>query len=76
MVLGSLNKWNEAAAVMNKAVTVQNNYAEGHYLLGYCLEKMGNTDEALDSYETAIRYDPTFEEAREAMQRLQNMKPQ
>lgn len=74
LVLGTMNKWVQAADVMNKAVTVQNNYAEGHYLLGYCLEKTGNTDEATDAYETALRYDPTFAEAREALQRMENMK--
>ena len=70
MLLGTMNKWNEAAAVMEKAVTVQNNYAEGHYLYGLCLEKTGKIAEALYAYETSLSYDPEYQEAKEAVQRL------
>lgn len=68
--LGALNRWEEGAAVMKKAVTIQNNFAEGYYLLGLCLEKTGKQDEARDAYEKALLYDPAWAEAAAAVRRL------
>ncbi len=64
-------KYEEAIKVLNRAVTIQNNFDEGYYWMGRCYEKLNKTDEAIQSYENALLYDKNFVEAREALNRLQ-----
>ena len=63
-------KYEEAAQVLIRAVTVQNNFDEGYYWLGQCYEKLNRKDEAIESYQKALLYDKDFVEAREALERL------
>jgi len=70
IALYNLGKYEEALTVMNKAITLQNNFDEGYYWMGRCLEKMGRKDEAIESYRTALKYDPDYVEAKTALQQL------
>lgn len=72
IALYDLGKYNAAVNTLNRAVTVQNNFEEGHYWLGKCYEKLGMPDQAIESYQHALLYDKKYFEAREALQRLQN----
>jgi len=65
-----LGKYEEALGVLKKAVTIQNNFDEGYYWMGKCLEKLGRKDDAIQSYQTALLYDKNFTEAREALNKL------
>lgn len=60
----------EALAVMDKAVTIKNNYAEGHYYRGVCLQELGRKEDAAESFQMALLYDPSFDEARIALERI------
>lgn len=71
LALYDLKRYREAADVLNKAVTLQNNFDEGYYYLGQCYEKMGQKEDAANAYRKALMYDPDYTEASDALARLQ-----
>ncbi len=68
--LYGLNKFNDALKVLQRAVTIQNNFDEGYYWMGKVYEKMDSTQKAIESYQMALLYDKNFIEANEALQHL------
>ena len=60
--------------VLERAVTVQNNFDEGYFWMGKCYEKLNQKEEAIESYQAALLYDPDFVEARQALNKLLNKK--
>jgi tetratricopeptide (TPR) repeat protein len=70
IALYDLGKYREALEVLKRAVTVQNNFDEGYYWMGQCYEKLGNKDDAIQSYQRALLYDKNFTEATEALNKL------
>jgi tetratricopeptide (TPR) repeat protein len=70
IALYDLGQYEEALGVLKKAVTIQNNFDEGYYWMGKCLEKLGRTDDAIQSYQTALLYDKNFTEAKEALAKI------
>ena len=71
IALYDLKKYSEAATVLQKAVMLQNNYDKGYYYLGRCFEKLNNKEDAIQAYQMALTYDPNYEEAKDALARLQ-----
>lgn len=67
-------KYNEALKVLEKAVTVQNNFDEGYYWMGNCYKKLNKKEEAIRSYHMALMYDKDFVEARDSLETLENKK--
>jgi len=67
IALYDLNRYEDAIAVLEKAITLQNNFDEGYYYRGRCEEKLGLKSDAIASYKTALAYDPTYIEAKEAL---------
>lgn len=65
-----LGKYEDALNVVNKAVNLQNNFDEGYYWMGRCLEKLNNPKDAIEAYTTALLYTPDYVEAKEALARL------
>ena len=63
-------KYEEAINILNKATTLQNNFDEGYYWLGKCYEKLKKTDAAIESYKTALLYNPDYTEASDALGKL------
>ena len=70
IALYDLHKYEEALNVLNKAVTLQNNFDEGYYWAGRCLEKLNRVNDAIESYKTALQYDPQYIEAQDALAKL------
>ena len=70
LALYELKKYNDAAAVFTKAVTLQNNFDRGYYYLGQSYEKLNKKTDAREAYEKAILYDPNYEEAKNALEKL------
>lgn len=70
IALYDMGKYEEALNVLNRAITLQNNFDEGYYWMGRCLEKLNRTSEAIESYRTALRYDPEFIEAKDALGKM------
>jgi tetratricopeptide (TPR) repeat protein len=70
IALYDLGKYNDALKVLDKAVTLQNNFDEGYYWRGRCFEKLNRTAEAIEEYRTALMYSPDFIEAGEALAKL------
>ena len=64
-------KYEAALKVLDKAVTIQNNFDEGYYWLGNCFKKLNRKQEAIESYQTALMYDKNFIEARDSLKTLQ-----
>ena len=70
IALFDMNLFKEALVVFDKAVTVQNGYDEGYYWMGKCFEKLNKIQDAIDSYKSALMYDPNYLEAKDALARL------
>jgi len=70
IALYDMGKYEEAIKVLTKAITLQNNFDEGYYWRGRCLEKLNKINEAVEEYRTALFYSPDFIEAKEALARL------
>jgi tetratricopeptide (TPR) repeat protein len=64
-------KYGEALKVLEKAVTVQNNFDEGYYWMGNCYKKLNKKEEAIESYHKALMYDKDFVEARDSLKTLE-----
>lgn len=71
IALYSQNKYQDAVKVLEKAVTLQNNFDEGYYWLGQCFEKLNNNEAASESYRRALLYDPNYIEAKDALTKLE-----
>lgn len=65
-----LKKYKEALDVLGKAITVKNNYDEAYYYSGLCLEQMNNKQLAAEYYQNALIYNPNYELAELALNRL------
>ncbi len=74
IALNALGLYNQSLEVINKAVTLQNNYEEGHYYKGKVLEKLNRPADAIEAYRSALMYAPDYIEAREALNHLENKK--
>jgi tetratricopeptide (TPR) repeat protein len=70
IALYDMGKYQDAITVLDKAVTLQNNFDEGYYWTGRCLEKLNKPNEAIEEYKTALMYAPDYVEAKEALARL------
>ena len=68
------SKYKDAIKVLERAVTIQNNFDEGYYWLGKCYEKLNQKDAAIQNYQNALLYDKNYEEAREALKRVESSK--
>ncbi len=64
-------KYEEALKVLERAVTVQNNFDEGYYWMGNCYKKLNKKEEAIQSYHTALMYDKDFIEASDSLKTLE-----
>ncbi len=65
-----MGQYTEALKVLEKAITVQNSYAEGYYWMGRCYEKLNDRQSAIDSYNTALEFDNEYPEVKDALARL------
>jgi tetratricopeptide (TPR) repeat protein len=74
IALFELKKYYEAVTLLNKAVTLQNNFDEGYYWLGRSLEKLNKTQDAIAAYKMALLYAPDYTEAKEALTALEQNK--
>jgi len=63
-------KYEPALAVLDKAITVQNNFDEGYYWRGRVLEKLNRKNDAIEAYQTALMYSPEYVEAKDALEKL------
>lgn len=70
IALYDMGKYEDAITVLDKAVTLQNNFDEGYYWLGRCLEKLNKPNDAIEEYKTALMYSPDYVEAKDALVRL------
>ena len=70
IMLYEAGNYEEALQVMTRAVTIQNNFEEAYYWIGMCEEKLNRTQDAIQSYHTALMYDKDYIEARDALKRL------
>lgn len=70
IALYDMAKYEEALKLLDKAVTLQNKFDEGYYWMGRCFEKLNRTNDAIESYRSAILYNPDYIEAKDALGRL------
>lgn len=70
IALYDMAKYEDALRLLDKAVTLQNKFDEGYYWMGRCFEKLNRTNDAIESYRSAILYNPDYIEAKDALGRL------
>lgn len=70
IALSKLKRYQEAIQVLQRAVTIRNNYDEGYFWLGHIYEKVNDTANAVISYQNALLYDPNYTEAKEALRKI------
>jgi Flp pilus assembly protein TadD/arylsulfatase A-like enzyme len=68
--LGALGNYEGALTELAVALRLDPLNPEGHYNQGLALERLGRGDEAVASYREALRYQPGYEPARQALVRL------
>jgi tetratricopeptide (TPR) repeat protein len=68
--LGALGRYDEALAELDKAAALAPINPEVHHNRGVIYERLGRRDDAVAAYRTAVRYDPSYEPSRAALQRL------
>ena len=70
IALYDLGNYEEALQVLEKAIKLRNNFDEGYYYKGRCLEKLNRTPEAIDAYQMALMFDTAYIEAKDALGKL------
>lgn len=56
----SSNQGENAIALLDKAIKLDSNFTEAHYLLGYIYDDMGNNKEAIKEFREVLRINPSF----------------
>ncbi len=69
-VLGTLEKFDEAASLLTKALELDPASENCHHNIGVIHERRGQPAQAIESYRTALRYRPDFEPSQAALIRL------
>jgi len=70
-------KWKSyfgALSAFKKALKYDSGYPQANYLAGYCLEKIGNDEQAAEFYTTEIQLNPEDQVAQAALARIQYRK--
>jgi tetratricopeptide (TPR) repeat protein len=70
ILLYETGKYEEALKVLDRAITLQNKFDEGYYWMGRCFEKLNRMNDAIESYRSAILYNPDYVEAKDALGKL------
>ncbi len=63
-------KYQEALEVMGKAVTIKPDFDEAYFWMGKCYEKTGDKNDAIENYQMALKIDPDYLEAKDALAKL------
>ena len=67
---GALGRYDEALVELDKAAALAPINPEVHHNRGVLFERLNRKDDAIAAYRTAVRYDPSYEPSRAALQRL------
>lgn len=70
IALYDMGRYNDAVTVLDKAVTLQGSFDEGHYWLGRSLERLNKPNDAIEEYKIALQITSDYTEARDALTRL------
>ncbi|HEY0300177.1 MAG TPA: alkaline phosphatase family protein [Rhizomicrobium sp.] len=68
--LGALGRYDEALAELDRALALAPLNPEGHHNRGVILERRGERAAATEAYRQALRYNPRYAPARDALARL------
>ena len=66
-----LNKAAEGLQTIQKAIKLNNRFAEGYYWEGVCYEKLKDKNNAIESFNMALMYDSSLIEAKDAILQIQ-----
>jgi tetratricopeptide (TPR) repeat protein len=70
LALYDMKDYEGARKVFSQSVKVNPKFDRGYFYLGKTFEKLGNTQVAMELYETALQMDPNYIEAQDALQKL------
>ena len=60
----------EAITALEQFIEEQPKNAEGHYMLGFCYERTGRINQAVDEYQTVLQLDSNHRRALDGLARL------
>jgi tetratricopeptide (TPR) repeat protein len=69
--LYNMGKYEEALKKLQKAVSIKSDFSVAYYWMGRCYEKLNNKKDAINSYQLALQIDPDYDEAKDALSKLQ-----
>jgi tetratricopeptide (TPR) repeat protein len=69
--LYNMGKYEEALKKLQKAVSIKSDFSVAYYWMGRCYEKLNNKKDAISSYQLALQTDPDYDEAKDALSKLQ-----
>lgn len=72
LLLMEIQQYKEALALLYKAMELDRKSSDIHYLIGSCLDKLGNHEQALPYYQNALKLDPSHEGAASKLKELNN----
>ena len=75
LALFQLNNLEGAAEAALEAVGLEYSHAQGHYLLGAALARLGRLEPAQAAFKAALHLNPQMKEAQAALERLQRRQP-
>jgi len=69
-----LERYDEAIIDLRKALDLESDFAEGHYVLGLCYEYIQNPKIAIEQYRKAVELDPDFKDAQNRIELCESKK--
>mmetsp|Transcript_15810 Transcript_15810/g.20115 ORF Transcript_15810/g.20115 Transcript_15810/m.20115 type:complete len:278 (-) Transcript_15810:258-1091(-) len=69
---GALHRWSEALKDAQQAVFIRPEWAKAHSRVGLALYKKSNFEDAIQAYNTALKYDPSNSELSKNIATVQN----
>lgn len=68
--LYNMGKYADALKKLQKATSVKSDYSIAYYWMGRCYEKLNNKAQAVNSYQSAIQIDPNYDDAKDALTKI------
>ncbi|HTB99384.1 MAG TPA: tetratricopeptide repeat protein [Ferruginibacter sp.] len=69
--LYNMGRYEDAIKKLQKAVSIKSDFSVAYYWMGRCYEKLNNKKDAISAYQLALQTDPDYDDAKDALNKLQ-----
>jgi tetratricopeptide (TPR) repeat protein len=70
--LYNMGRYEDAIKKLQKAVSIKSDFSVAYYWMGRCFEKLNNKKDAISSYQLALQVDPDYDDAKDALKKINN----